>query len=205
MAAKLVWINGPFGVGKTQTAYELHRRLPDSHVADPEHLGFGIHRMLPPEKRTDFQDFSVWRQGVLDILDFLLRGCQESDQVIIVPMTIVNPVYFDEIIGKLRTNGHAIHHFTLLAREDTIRRRLRARITPLVHGDSWALKQIDRCLEALRRPEFQVHIDTNRSTVSQVAEEVAHVAGLNLPPDIDGRLRGVLRRTLISIKHIRFD
>ena len=47
----LLWINGPFGGGKTQTAYELQRRLPGSVVCDPEHLGFGLHRMLPPALR----------------------------------------------------------------------------------------------------------------------------------------------------------
>lgn len=43
----LLWINGPYGGGKTQTAYELHRRLPGSVVCDPEHVGFGLHRMTP--------------------------------------------------------------------------------------------------------------------------------------------------------------
>jgi hypothetical protein len=43
----LVWINGPFGGGKTQTAYEIQRRLPGSVVCDPEHVGFGLHRMTP--------------------------------------------------------------------------------------------------------------------------------------------------------------
>ncbi|MGS2645429.1 hypothetical protein [Streptosporangium sp. LJ11] len=37
----LLWINGPFGGGKTQTAHELRRRLPGSVVCDPEHVGFG--------------------------------------------------------------------------------------------------------------------------------------------------------------------
>nr|WP_245699827.1 AAA family ATPase [Streptomyces roseifaciens] len=31
----LLWINGPFGGGKTQTAYEIRRRLPGSVVRDP--------------------------------------------------------------------------------------------------------------------------------------------------------------------------
>ena len=34
----LLWINGPFGGGKTATAHELNRRLPDSVVCDPEHV-----------------------------------------------------------------------------------------------------------------------------------------------------------------------
>jgi hypothetical protein len=32
----LLWINGPFGGGKTATAHELNRRLPGSAVCDPE-------------------------------------------------------------------------------------------------------------------------------------------------------------------------
>lgn len=59
----IVWLNGPFGGGKTQTAYEMHRRLPGSVVCDPEHVGFGLHRMLPPALRGDFQDLAAWRQG----------------------------------------------------------------------------------------------------------------------------------------------
>ncbi len=53
----LLWINGPFGGGKTQTAFELHRRVPGSVVCDPEEVGFGLHRMIPRELRPDFQDF----------------------------------------------------------------------------------------------------------------------------------------------------
>ncbi|SMD21606.1 hypothetical protein [Kibdelosporangium aridum] len=56
----LIWINGPFGGGKTQTAYEIHRRLPGSVVCDPEHVGFGLHRMTPRALRQDFQDMHVW-------------------------------------------------------------------------------------------------------------------------------------------------
>ena len=51
----LIWINGPFGGGKTVTAYELRRRLPGSVVCDPEHVGFGLRRMLPPPLRGDFR------------------------------------------------------------------------------------------------------------------------------------------------------
>ena len=42
----LVWINGPFGGGKTQAAHEMQRRRPDSVICDPEELGFGLHRMI---------------------------------------------------------------------------------------------------------------------------------------------------------------
>jgi hypothetical protein len=60
----LLWINGPFGGGKTATAFELGRRLPGSVVCDPELVGFGMHRMLPRALRTDYQDLPPWRQSV---------------------------------------------------------------------------------------------------------------------------------------------
>lgn len=44
---KIIWINGAFGAGKTQTAYELHRRLENSFVYDPENIGFFLNQNLP--------------------------------------------------------------------------------------------------------------------------------------------------------------
>ena len=46
----IVWLNGAFGAGKTQTAYELRRRLPGSYVYDPENAGFFIRDNLPDRK-----------------------------------------------------------------------------------------------------------------------------------------------------------
>jgi len=98
----LIWINGPFGVGKTATAYELNRRLPGSVVCDPAHVGFGMHRMLPPSLRGNFQDIPAWRTAVKELLSRTLREC---DAPVIVPMTLVKPGYFQEIIGSLRDEG----------------------------------------------------------------------------------------------------
>jgi hypothetical protein len=80
----LVWINGAFGSGKTQTTFELLRRAPDAHVADPELIGFGIHRMLPPSARSDFQDRPQWRSAVVATLADAVRA---HDGPVLVPMT----------------------------------------------------------------------------------------------------------------------
>ncbi len=81
----LIWINGPFGVGKTQVAHELKRKCPGSVIADPELLGFGIQRMYPPELRVDFQDTPWWMPTVADILIDVARR-HPGD--VIVPMTL---------------------------------------------------------------------------------------------------------------------
>lgn len=209
----LLWINGPFGGGKTQTAYEIQRRLPGSVVCDPEHVGFGLRRMMPAPLRGDFQDLPAWRQGVYEVLDLALT---EHGGTVIVPMTIVEPAYFGEIIGRLRERGHDVRHFALLAERATVLRRLRERgfghVLQFVAGkdaplrrQSFAVRRLDQCLERLREEEFAEHVWTDHITVPQVADHITASAGLTLAPDTDSPVRGRLRRTWTGAKHIRID
>jgi hypothetical protein len=197
----LLWINGPFGGGKTHTTYELHRRLPGSVVSDPEHFGTGLHRMLPTDEREDYQDYPTWRRGVFEILDHLLQKHRRGP--VIVPMTLVVPAYFEEIIGGLRSEGHDVRHFALLAQRETVLRRLHGRALPGLRWEKWAVQRVDRCLDALQRPEFAEHLHTDRLSVSQVAETVARSAGLRLAPDTQGPLRRRLHRAHVTLNHIR--
>ncbi|MFJ5529991.1 AAA family ATPase [Streptomyces sp. NPDC093261] len=209
----LLWINGPFGGGKTQTAHEIQRRLPGSVICDPEHVGFGLHRMLPPELRGDFQDLASWRQGVVEVLDLALT---RHDGVVIVPMTVTDPDYFRETVGRLSERGHDVRHFALLAERETVLRRLRERgfghLLKYVAGEdaplrreSWAVQQLDHCLERLREPEFAEHLWTDHSTVAKTADRIAVLAGLTLRPNTDGALRTRLRQARVGLKHMRFD
>lgn len=205
----LVWINGPFGGGKTQTATELHRRWAGSVLCDPELVGFGLHRMMPRRLRGDFQDLPAWRQGVYEVLSLTL-----AEHDVIAPMTLVDPGYFAEIIGRLRADGHEVHHFALLAERATVVRRLRERglgpVVAAIAGDgaalrreSFALSKLDGCLERLAAPEFGEHIRTDHTPVARVAEHIADRVGVRLAPNTDGPVRGALRRTWTSVKHIR--
>ena len=59
----IIWINGAFGSGKTQTAFELQRRLKKSYVYDPEKMGFALRSMIPREiAEDDFQHYPLWRE-----------------------------------------------------------------------------------------------------------------------------------------------
>ncbi|MEU6662657.1 AAA family ATPase [Streptomyces sp. NPDC046821] len=209
----LLWINGPFGGGKTQTAYEIRRRLPGSVVCDPEHIGFGLHRTLPPALRGDFQDLAAWREGVYEVLDLALAG---HDGPVIVPMTVTEPAYFKETVGRLRERGHDVRHFTLLARRETVLRRLRergfGRALQLVRGkdaplrrESFAVSRLDDCLERLREDEFAEHLWTDDTTVAKTADRIAVLSGLRLRPDTDGVVRARVRRAWTGARHIRFD
>ncbi|MFB7599767.1 AAA family ATPase [Streptomyces sp. NPDC056160] len=209
----LLWINGPFGGGKTQTAHEIRDRLPGSVICDPEHAGFGLRRMLPPALRGDFQDLASWRQGVVEVLDLALTL---HEGVVIAPMTVTDPGHFAETVGRLRELGHDVRHFTLLAERETVLKRLRERgpghLLRRAAGknsgpdrESWAVQQLDHCLARLREPEFAEHLWTDHSTVPRTADRIAVLAGLELRPHTGGPLRTRLRQARVGIRHIRFD
>lgn len=172
-----------------------------------------LHRMLPPALRDDFQDYPSWRQGVFEVLDRVLRA---HDGVVIAPMTVVNPRYFAETVGRLRDAGHDVRHFALLAERDTVLHRLRDRglgIAPLLdlvgRGDlllrreQFAVDKLDHCLAQLSGPEFAEHLRTDATPVTAVADRIAELAGLTLVPDTHGPVRGRLRRMAVTIGHAR--
>ncbi|CAM04840.1 AAA domain-containing protein [Saccharopolyspora erythraea NRRL 2338] len=195
----LIWINGAFGGGKTQTAHELRRRLPGSLVCDPEEVGIGLRRMMPASLRGDFQDLTAWRQGVHEVLDLVLH---KHEGPVIAPMTLVEPVYFDEIVGRLRDAGHDVRHFALLADRQTVLRRLRGRGLGIFRED-FAVSKVDLCLDRLRHPEFAEHLWTDHLSVAQVAERIAESVGVALEPNRDVAVLAGLRRSWTALKQIR--
>ena len=195
----IIWVNGAFGAGKTQTAHELHRRIPNSFIYDPENAGYFIRKNIPAVMaKSDFQDHKVWR----DTNYSMIKSIGEAyDGTLIIPMTIVEPLYFDEIVGRLRRDGMVIHHFALCASKETLLKRLRSRGE---NERSWAAQQIDRCMEGLSKPVFERQLQTDHMTTSEVAEAIATVLDIRLLPDERGRLRKQYDRIMTQIRHIRF-
>jgi len=172
----ILWINGAFGAGKTSAAYELHRRLPNAFVYDPENAGYFIRKNSPESfSRGDFQDIPLWRKMNYEMLKLLKS---QYDGIIIVPMTIVNKNYYDEIITKLISDGEAVKHFILYASKDTIVKRLKSR--SIGRPDSFAVQAIDRCLKAFDTDITEIKIMTDDKSVDDVVTEIAQACNLNL-------------------------
>ncbi|AJY76184.1 AAA family ATPase [Paenibacillus beijingensis] len=194
----ILWINGAFGSGKTTIAYELKKRIPNSFVYDPENAGYFIRKNAPKQiLKDDFQEHGIWREINFSILETINN---EFPGIIIVPMTIVNPQYFHEIINKLRSNGVEVNHFTLLANRETLIKRLRSR------GDnknSWPAKQIDRCISSLSQDIFEIHIHTDNLTPEEILDRIAKEANIQLQPDNRGIIKKKIDRLVVQIKHIR--
>ena len=171
----IIWINGAFGSGKTHTAAELHRRIPDSFLYDPENVGFWLRDNEPESLWLDnFQDEPLWRTVNRDML---LHLAANYSGTILVPMTLVSVRYYDEIIAAVRENGVDLRHFLLHPSKETVRKRLASRGE---RENSWAWQQADRCYSAFENPIFENRIPNDRMTVPETAEAIAEAAGIAL-------------------------
>lgn len=197
----IIWLNGAFGSGKTTTAYELHQRLENSWVYDPENVGYFLRKNIPKAYHTpDFQDMPLWR----DFNYRLLKDLHETyPGTVIVPMTLVNPAYFQEIVQRLTDEGVPIVHIILYASRETILKRLNKRSLGRLNREAFAVEAIDRCLAFFDRPAPGVRIETDCMTAEQVVETVAQACGLTLPPDRRGVLERKLARLKTTVAHIR--
>ncbi len=156
----IIWINGSFGVGKTTVSEKLKDKIEGSVIYDPEDIGSFLSKTLPI-KKNDFQDFELWRTLNFEILKYL----DEKLKVVIVPMTITNKRYYDEIVGRLKENGVEARHFILTASKESIINRLNIR----GNSTEWAYRQVDRCIEAIEKNRFDGYkIDTDDKDPDEV-------------------------------------
>lgn len=177
----ILWINGTFGSGKTQTAAELHQRIPDSYIYDPENVGYWIRANEPKSLQADnFQDEPLWRSVNRDML---LHLNANYNGLILVPMTLVSPQYYEEIITSLRNQGVDIRHFLLYPSQETIKKRLAFR----GEGEhSWAWQQIGRCYKAFENPVFENRMVNDTMSIPETAEKIAGMTGLSLEKRASG-------------------
>lgn len=162
----IIWINGSFGVGKTTIAQELMGQWPGAVLFDPELVGSLLRAVVPRDLQTlDYQDMALWRDVTTATAAALVRRTRRP---VVVPMTLVVPEYFEDVIGGLRRAGIEVRHFTLWASRDTIQQRLQER----PDTTDWAWAQVDRCLAALDHPRFARHIETEGRQIAEVANEI---------------------------------
>jgi len=197
----IIWINGAFGAGKTSAAFELRRRLEHSFVYDPENIGYFFRKNLPRVCCTDdFQDMSLWRSFNYSILKEL-HGAYHG--TVIVPMTLVNPIYYREIIQRLKDEGTPLRHFILYADRETILRRLKKRSLGKLNREAFAVEAIDRCLAFFDCHADGTRIQTDEMTVEEVAARIGKECGLPLLPDYRPGFLKKIDRLTVSLRHIR--
>jgi hypothetical protein len=174
----IIWINGGFGAGKTTLAQELHRRLPDAVVYDPEDVGLMLWKWMPPD--GDFQHLPSWRELVVATALSLRRHHADT---LIVPMSLIRDAYRAEILGGLAAAGQEVLHVFLEADAGVLRERLNARVTH--PGKDWdqATRETgmpgvnEMVAAAARQPAGTLMLRSDRLTPAQLAGQVLARAG----------------------------
>jgi len=166
----IVWLNGTFGVGKTSTAGELVKLLPDARIFDSEYVGFMLRHVLT-EPVDDFQDWPPWRplvvQTAVHVLGFV-GGC------LVVPQTVLVEDYAREIFGGFRDAGIAVRHFVLHAEEDELVRRITEDTGEDRGARDWRLDHVAKYQAALPwlREAGEI-LDTTSQPAPETARDLA--------------------------------
>jgi predicted kinase len=175
----IIWINGGFGAGKTTLAQELHRRLPDAVVYDPEDVGLMLWRWMRPN--GDFQHLPSWRELVVATALSLRRHHADT---LIVPMSLIRDSYRAEILGGLAAAGEEVLHVFLEVDAGVLQERLNARVT---HPDTtWdqaaresGMTGVDEMVAAAaRQAGGTLMLRSDRLTPAELADEVLARADL---------------------------
>lgn len=164
----IIWINGAFGVGKTTCAAELHRKIEDSILYDPEKLGDFFQDFLPAEVcPQDFQDYELWRLATYQILHDLAT---KTNQIIIVPMTIIKTQCYKEIIQRLIEEDISVRHYVLTADKKTLVDRIKKRTE---EEQNWSYQYLDSCLAFFKDAKTPgIKIKTDDRSVGEIVQEI---------------------------------
>ena len=164
-------LNGTFGVGKTSVAQALVKTLPNALLFDPEEVGQMVRRVTQEvrsgaETSDDFQDIALWRSLTITTAAGLV---EKYGRDLVVPMTLVDTAYLEEIRTGLSEVPGPLHHFCLTAPLETVQHRL------LQRGDlpgSWPWQRTLSYHSRLEDEHYRVHISTADRTPQAVAEHV---------------------------------
>lgn len=169
----IIWINGPYGVGKSTLAEKLAQLLPESFLFDAEKVGDAVRDNLPERFfRETYEEYPLW----YDLCCRLLGELNEVyDGCVLVPMTLKRPVSQQLLFDRLTVTGVPVKHVLLEADRATVRERILRRGE---EEDCWCMQNIEACLSAQREMQCDLRLQTDGKTVEELAQQVVRAFGL---------------------------
>lgn len=151
----IIWLNGPYGVGKSTLAEALREALPECFIFDAEQIGNAIRENMPEEFFCEtFEEYPLWHDTCVRLLTQISRSYAGH---VLVPMTLALPESV-ETITRIFQQGADVRHVILTAEADEILRRIVARDEP---PDCWCAQQSRRCLAAQAEMPCDLRLDAS--------------------------------------------
>jgi GNAT superfamily N-acetyltransferase len=165
----IIWLNGPFGIGKSTTARALLRRFPQAVLFDPEPFGAALRSTVANvETAADFQDLRAWPAVVIETTRILRQMYAE---ILIVPLTVLKSSSAATLAAGLATVDPTLRRFRLVASESTLRARILQR--PETAGPhAWCLEHLEAGKVLMADAAFGEAVPTDGRDPEQVANSI---------------------------------
>jgi hypothetical protein len=171
----ILFINGPFGVGKTSVARLLVQKLPRAVLYDPEVIGAFLHKFSGPFRKEDFQDYAPWRILLVGGARLLRIA---SPRTLVVPMTVYRRDLFDRIVAGLRRADPDLSCFRLTVPREVLLDRISSDTEDL-GAYPWRTSHLEVSLRVSQDPAFGKGMPTEDRTPAEVADQI--LASLTSP------------------------
>ena len=162
----IIWISGPYGVGKSTLAEAMAPKMENALIFDAELVGDAVRSNYPDDPYGYiYEDYPLWGEFCCKLLTDVHNTFHKD---ILVPMTLMRSASYDAIIQKLRDNGIETHLVVLEASYDSVHDRILAR------GEEegcWCMENIAPAREGCSALPG-IHINTDGVSVPELAELV---------------------------------
>lgn len=161
----IIWLSGPYGVGKSTLAEAMAAKMKNAIIFDAEEVGNAVRENYPDcPYGYIFEDYPLWGEFCY----MLLRDIHETfHKDILVPMTLVRKESY-RIIERLNRNGIDSRLVVLEASYQTVHDRILAR------GEEeccWCMENIELAREGSAALPG-IHIQTDNQSVDALCDIV---------------------------------
>ncbi len=158
----IIWISGPYGVGKSTLAEAMAAKMSNALIFDAEEVGNAVRENYPDcPYGYIFEDYPLWGEFCYMLLKDIHEKFQRD---ILVPMTLLREKSYG-IIEKLNRDGIKTYLVVLEASYQTVHDRILAR------GEEegcWCMENIELArVGSAALPG--IHIQTDNRTVAELA------------------------------------
>ncbi|MBQ7872331.1 MAG: AAA family ATPase, partial [Oscillospiraceae bacterium] len=121
----IIWLSGAYGVGKSTLAEALAEQIENALIFDAEEVGNAVRENYPDAPYGYiFEDYPLWAEFCYQLLKDVHSKFHKN---ILVPMTLVRPASYDNILRRLEQDGIEVQLIVLEASWQSIHDRILAR------------------------------------------------------------------------------
>lgn len=160
----IIWISGPYGVGKSTLAECLLNKIENAMIFDAEEVGNAVRGNYPNNPHgVIFEDYHLWSEFNYKLLKDIHNNFNHN---ILVPMTLIRENSYKNIIEKLIKDGIDTKFIVLDASYENIYNRILARGED---ENCWCIENIKMSKDLIKITDYDYYINTDNRSVEEIS------------------------------------